>query len=329
MILAAFLDSKRKIQMLKRVAVIGLGTMGTGIAQVFAAAGCDVICFDEVPQAGAGLRERIRNNLERMAQVGLVGAGDIAGILQRIEVAASEAKAVKGAEFVIEAVAEEMAVKQALFARLEENVSPRTILATNTSSLNVAEMTSHLKHQERVVVAHWFNPAHVVPVVEVVPGPRTSEETMRATTELLRHAGKVAVRLNRDIPGFIVNRVQVAMLREVFALLEQGVASAEDIDAAVRGSMGFRLAIGGPLEVCDFGGLDIWRRVFGNLVPQIKSDSALPRAIAEAVEAGHLGVKTGRGIYDYPAEDLPQRRAKRDADFLQLLKLFYVNGLGS
>jgi 3-hydroxybutyryl-CoA dehydrogenase len=309
--------------MIKDIAVIGLGTMGSGIAQVFAAAGSRVTCFDELPRAGATLHERVGRNLQAMATAGLGGERDIPDILARIEVRTTEADAVGGADFVIEAVAEEMAAKQSLFARLETIVRRQTILATNTSSLNVAEMTSHLKHQDRVVVAHWFNPAHVVPVVEVVPGPQTSEDTINATIELLRRARKVPVRLNRDIPGFIVNRVQVAMLREVFSLLEQGVASAEDIDAAVRGSMGFRLAASGPLEVCDFGGLDIWRRVFENLAPQICAEKNVPRIIAAAERAGRLGAKTGGGIYDYGEGEVEERRACRDADFLRLLKLFH------
>jgi len=207
-----------------------------------------------------------------------------------------------------------------LIARLEEVVSPEAIIATNTSSLSLADMTTSARHRGRFVVAHWFNPAQIVPVVEVAPGPETAVRTVELTIDLLRRAGKVPIRLNKEVPGFIVNRVQVAMLREVMALLEQGVASAGDIDAAVRGSMGFRLAASGPLEVCDFGGLDIWKRVYQNLSPLIRSDTLLPRVLADAVSAGNLGAKSGRGFYFYQATSHAQKTAERESRLLELLK---------
>lgn len=306
-----------------QIAVIGLGTMGFGIAQVFATAGCRVRCFDVVPAARASVKARINQSLDRMANAGLVEQGAIAGAMDRIEVTDTEAAAVTGATTVIEAVAEDLATKQQLVARLEAVVAPTTIIATNTSSLRLADIAANARHPERFVVMHWFNPAQIVPVVEVVPGPATSAETMDATVELLARAGKRPVRLSREVPGFIVNRVQVALLREVMDLLEQGIASADDIDAALRGSIGFRLAASGPLEVCDFGGLDIWKRVYGNLALQIRSDTTLPRVLADRVDAGDLGAKSGKGFYDYGDVDLPQKQAAREARLLELLKVLY------
>jgi len=131
------------------------------------------------------------------------------------------------------------------------------------------------------------------------------------------------VRLSREIPGFIVNRVQVAMLREVLDLLEQGIATPADIDTAVRGSMGFRLAASGPLEVCDFGGLDIWQRVYANLAPLIRSDTSVPKALADAASEGHYGAKSGQGFHDYRKIDLQQKQAERESRLLKLLKLLY------
>jgi 3-hydroxybutyryl-CoA dehydrogenase len=286
-------------------------------------AGLRVSCFDQSPEARASLRDRIGINLSRMAAAGINGADFPPGVLSRIEITETEIGPAVDTDFVIEAVAEDLEVKQQLFHRLESVVSPKTILATNTSSLRLGDMTAHLKHQHRVVVCHGFNPAHIVPVVEVVPGPNTSPGTIDATIELLKHAGKTPVRLNREIDGFIVNRVQVAMYREVLDLLEQGVATKEDIDAAIRGSMGFRLATSGPLEIADFGGLDIWRKVIENLAPKIRSTTTLPEVIAKSVETGNYGAKTGKGIYDYSGQDLKQRGQERESRLLQLLKLFY------
>jgi 3-hydroxybutyryl-CoA dehydrogenase len=245
-------------QKIERVAVIGLGTMGHGIAQAFAAGGCQVRGYDHTEKTRRGLTQRIRSNLQKAAEAGLCDPKNIEPTLGRITIAETETDAVEGAQLVIEAVREELSVKQALFARIEQAVAPQTILATNTSSLRVTPMTAHLRHRERVVVAHWFNPPHIVPVVEVVPAETTSDGTMQAMMDLLRSIGKRPVRLKRDIPGFLVNRVQTAMIREVWSLLSNEVADAADIDAAIQGSMGFRLAACGPLQIADFGGLDVW-----------------------------------------------------------------------
>jgi 3-hydroxybutyryl-CoA dehydrogenase len=308
---------------ISRAAVIGLGTMGAGIAQMFAAVGCEVRCFDEQPEPMRSLKARVGENLRLMSEAGLVRERAIDEILGRLSVVRTERDAASGAEFVVEAVREDLGVKRDLLGRLESIVAPTTILATNTSSLNVTEMTSGLGNQDRVVVTHWFNPPHIVPVVEVVPGPRTSKATIDATVALLKRAGKTPVPLARDIPGFIVNRVQVAMVREVWALLESGIASPEDIDIAIRGSMGFRLAASGPLEITDFGGLDIWGKVFNNLAPQIESGATIPGTIQRKIDAGDFGPKTGRGIYNYRDGDLEEKRAARDKQFLSLAKLLW------
>lgn len=305
------------------VAVLGLGTMGHGIAQVFATAGCRVFGYDEQSEARGSLHERIKLNLEDFVAAGLVRKRDVPAILKRIVVADSEAEAVCEAQFVTEAVREDLKTKQALFARLEELVSDKTILASNSSTFPISQSGARMKQPGRAIVTHWFNPPHLVPTVEVVPGKHTSEQTTRASLALLKRCGKQAIRINVELPGFLVNRIQVAVMREVWDLLDRGVASAEDIDAAVRGSMGFRLAAIGPLEVHDFGGLDIQARVFCNLAPEIRSSTALPETIKQLVAAGHFGAKTGKGFHSYTPRKLAAKRAQRDQQFLALLKLFY------
>jgi 3-hydroxybutyryl-CoA dehydrogenase len=309
----------------QRISLIGLGTMGAGIAQTFALRGkCDVRCYDLQPQARSSLHRRIRDNLDRMAAAGLARNDEIEPALKRITVCDDEADAAQDAQFIIEAVAEELAVKQGLFARLEKVVDAGAILASNTSTLKMAEMAVRMRRPERAVVAHWFNPPHLVPVVEVVPGPRTAPQIVDATVGLLSRIGKVPVRLSREIPGFIVNRVQVAMIREVWALLDSGLATPQDIDAAIRGSMGFRLAASGPLEIADFGGLDIWEKVFANLAPEIESGTDLAPVIRRALDAGHFGPKTGRGVYDYPPPRLEKVRAEREQRLKAQAKLFFM-----
>ena len=304
-----------------RVAVLGLGTMGHGIALSYARAGCQVVGFDSREDARQSLPARVRQVLRDFVDFELVRADEVEPILARISVLDDESLAVRDAEFVVEAISENLAEKQTLFERIESVVAPDTILASNSSTFPISQSGARLRRPERAVVTHWFNPPHIVPTVEVVPSSQTNEQTIAATIDLLRRAGKLAIRINQELPGFLVNRVQIAVMREVWDLLDRGVASAEDIDAAIRGSMGFRLAALGPLQIHDFGGLDIQTLVFRNLAPEIRSDTEIPATVQKLVDAGKLGFKTGAGFYEYPNPD--QTRSDRDRRYLQLLRLLH------
>jgi 3-hydroxybutyryl-CoA dehydrogenase len=258
---------------------------------------------------------------------GMIPQGSILPTLARLTVWESEAAALDGVSFVTEVIKEDLAIKQALFARIERLVSPDTILASNSSTFPISRSAERLKHPERALVTHWFNPPHLVPLVEVVPGPSTSEATTLTTMTLLERIGKQPLRLRKELPGFLVNRIQVALMREVWDLLERGVASAAEIDEALRASVGFRLAAVGPLEVHDFGGLDIQTTVFRNLAPEIRSDTEVPAMVQSLVDRGHFGAKTGHGFQVYTPERLIERRERRDALFLALLKLLYPDSV--
>lgn len=308
-----------KLSNIQHIAVVGLGRMGHGIAQTFAAAGYTVSGYDSHAPARQTLHQRIHSNLDDFARAGLVEAGAIGEIVERVTVADSEEAAVRDAQFVVEAIAEQVDVKQEYFARVEEFVDDATILASNSSTITISESGKALRHPQRALVTHWFNPPHIVPTVEVVGSEITAAEVVSATIQLHRKIGKLAVRVNAEIPGFLVNRVQVAMVREVWDLYERGVASAADIDAAIRGSLGFRLAACGPLAICDFGGLDIWRTVYQQLAPDIRSDNDLPQAVDALVESGQLGTRSGSGFHQY--EDVDQVTRERDEIMLKLAKL--------
>lgn len=305
--------------MVERVAVLGLGTMGHGIAQTFAVAGCTVVGYDDLPAAAASAKSRVASNLRQFVAAGLTTDGAAAEAVERIEIADSEASAVADATFVIEAVREDLPTKIALLARIESQVAEDTILASNSSTFPISQSGADLVRPERAVVAHWFNPPHIVPTVEVVPSPRTSEQTIQRTVDLLTQAGKVPVRLNHELPGFLVNRVQIALFREVWDLLRRGVASPDQIDAAISGSMGFRLAALGPLQVQDFGGLDVQTTVYRNLVPEVASGTEIPPEVQRLADEGRLGVKSGAGFYDYADGRDKQATADRDRRFLALL----------
>ncbi len=308
---------------IQRIAVIGLGTMGHGIAQTFALAGCQVKGFDEFASARDSAKSRIRQNLVEFVGAGLLDESEIEPVLSRIAICDTEAEAVRDVDCVTEAIIEDLPAKQELFARLEPLVSDETILASNSSTFPISQSGAHLRKPERAIVTHWFNPPHIVPTVEVVGSERTSEGTIEAMIELLRRSGKLAIRINQELPGFLVNRVQIAVMREVWDLFDRGVASVEDIDAAIQGSMGFRLAALGPLKIHDFGGLDIQAAVYRNLAPEIASGTEIPSTVQEIVDGGNYGFKTGKGFYDYPPETADEVRSDRDARYLKLLKMFH------
>ena len=308
------------------IAVLGLGTMGHGIAQSFAAAGYQVRCYDQSDQTRETLPDRVRANLLEMAKAGVGTRASVDPTLARISVVSNVAEAVGPAQFVTEAVAEDLAIKQNLFVQLESHVAATTILASNSSSFPISQTGEKMQRPERAIVTHWFNPPHIVPVVEVVPGARTANETCRETLQLLQRIGKTPVHLRQEIPGFLVNRVQIAMYREIWDLLSRGIADPEEIDLAIRGSMGFRLAAIGPLQVNDFAGLDVTGRVYENLVPEIRSDTTLPSAIRQLVEEGRFGVKTGQGIFEYTPQIIEEKQSQRDLRYLALIKLLEHTG---
>ena len=312
-----------KVDSIQSVAVIGLGTMGHGIAQTFAFAGCDVRGCDNDPLSCETAIDRMRFNLEQMAGSKLIDPAMIAPTLERITICDHEDDAVRSSDFVTEAIREDLTIKQELFRRIESKVRADTILASNTSSYPMSDISVEMQHPERAVNTHWFNPPHIIPLVEVVPGVRTSAETTQKAYDFLQHVGKMAVRLDKEIPGFLVNRIQVAIIREVLDLLDRGIASAEDIDRAVRGSAGLRLAALGPLAVMDYAGLDVYAKVYQNLVTDIRSDTQLPKPLEQAVKDGRTGAKSGAGVYDYPRDVAEERIAMRDSYYLALVQLMH------
>ncbi|WP_017627279.1 3-hydroxyacyl-CoA dehydrogenase family protein [Nocardiopsis chromatogenes] len=263
------------------VAVVGAGLMGRGIAGVFAGAGHPVrlhdVDADALHRAVDGLR-----GSERPVD----GSTDLA-------------TAVSGADLVIEAVTENLPAKRDLFARLD-GLLPEALLASNTSVLPVSAIAERATRPERVVGTHWWNPPHLVPVVEVVRGEYTGEETMERTTDLLASLGKLPVRVERDVPGFVGNRLQHALWREAVALVEHGVCTAETVETVVRNTIGLRLAAMGPLENADYVGLDLTLAIHEAVLPALDRSPAPSRLLRDLVAAGDVGAKSGRGFFTWP-----------------------------
>jgi len=283
-----------------RVALVGAGTMGAGFVRLFDDAGYRVRVFDSHPTAAA------------------VAAAQ----RPAAEAVASLAEAVEGADLCIEAIVEELEPKRTLFRDIAAAAPPGCVLATNTSALSIAAIASAVPEgvRPRVIGTHFFNPPDIIPAVEVVRGPETGEEAVETTLRLLRGAGKVAAVLN-DSPGFVANRIQHAMIAEAWRCLEDGVATAEAIDAVVSGSFGFRLFAYGPFAIGDFNGLDVYASVLRSLEAAYGERFAPPRALLERVERGELGVKTGKGALAYATGEAEELLRRRDEIFARLAEL--------
>jgi 3-hydroxybutyryl-CoA dehydrogenase len=306
------------IEWIKRVLVVGAGTMGHGIATVFGLHGYDVDLTDLSGEAlDRGLRV-IRADLETMKQQKLIGPRQIAGALGRIHPASSLAAA-RNADIVAEAVSENPHVKRALFLELDRLCPPRTILTSTTSYLNVFPFLK-TPRREKVVIAHWWAPPHLIPLVDVVGGPKTSPGVVETVNQLLIRLGKKPVVMKRFVPGFIVNRLQRAMAREIFYLLDGGYATPEDIDTAVKNSIGMRIPVIGVVQRYDFAGLDLAWSFETNPSIHLVSRDRRPGTLRHLVRKGCLGVKSGRGFYDYSDQTTEEVTRERDRKLIALMK---------
>ncbi len=305
---------------IKKVAVIGTGTMGPGIAQVLAQHEIEVRIFDIDPEQLKKARETLGANLNLMEQAGMLSDTGAADARNRIQNATSLTDAVRDADLVIEVIPEVMDLKTRLLSELDEICGPDTILASNTSGLSITKMAQATRRPEKVVGMHWWNPPIIIPVIEIVKGESTGEDVLQTIDNLIRKIGKVPVLVKKDVPGFLGNRLQYALMREAIALLNEGVASAEDIDTMIKAGIGFKFPVMGPLETIDMAGLDIYYRVSQYLNKDLdKSDGAAP-IVAKMVEQGDLGLKSGKGFYDYSNQDIKALMGGRIQKLLLLLK---------
>ena len=296
------------------VAVIGAGTMGEGIAQNFSEAGIEVRLLDVEQASLDRCMAQISANLDLAIECGTSCASPTE-ILDRIQpvLAATPAKEVGDVQAVIETVPEIADLKRAIFAELDR-LPEAVLLCSNTSSMTMSTITRGMTSARRAVGLHYFNPAHIIPAVEVHRGAETSDGAVEQACAMLRRIDKVPLKIGKEIPGFAINRLTGALSREIANLLDEGVVTAAALDEAVKASLGFRLAWVGPMEGADYIGLDTDARVSGAVFGGLSNRSDPPRELLAKVAAGDLGVKTGKGWYDYgdtPREELLEQRNRK------------------
>ena len=308
--------------MIKKIGVIGAGTMGHGIAESFAMFGYNVNLYDtNAIQLEKALNE-IKAEQQLLVEEAFISAEKAAATLENISIHTDLQTAVKDRDYVIEAAPENMELKPNLFKQLDGFCPPHTILASNTSSLSLEPMMALVSEarKQRMMVCHWYNPGHLMPLAELSFFGNMPADIYQQVAELYASINKQTVKVLKDVPGLVANRIQQGVAREAFSIIEQGIADPIDVDKALKFGPAFRYATTGQLEVADFGGLDIWCIVGDNLLPAMDNSTQANNLLRQKVAEGKLGIKSGEGFFRYEAEQLPAIRKRFAQKLIHQLK---------
>ena len=308
--------------MKKKIGVIGAGTMGHGIAESFAMFGYNVNLYDtNAIQLEKALNE-IKAEQQLLVEEAFISAEKAAATMENISIHTDLQTAVKDRDYVIEAAPENMELKQNLFKQLDGFCPPHTILASNTSSLSLEPMMALVSEarKQRMMVCHWYNPGHLMPLAELSFFGNMPADIYQQVAELYASINKQTVKVLKDVPGLVANRIQQGVAREAFSIIEQGIADPIDVDKALKFGPAFRYATTGQLEVADFGGLDIWCIVGDNLLPAMDNSTQANNLLRQKVAEGKLGIKSGEGFFRYEAEQLPAIRKRFAQKLIHQLK---------
>lgn len=305
----------------KNIAVLGAGMMGTGIAQLFASRGHKVMLiyvYDDKERARPV--ETMRGNLQVLLEQGVIEEAQIEETISNVCFTESLEEAAQFADVIFECIVENLAVKQDYFKKMDELCPPTTILASNTSAISITEIAEKSNHKERIIGTHYWNPAYLIPLVEVIRTPYVSEETEKAMFELLEGAGKKPVLVKKDVPGFLANRLQHALFREAISIVENGIADAKDVDDAIKYGFGMRVGIMAPMEVMDNAGLDLTYSIHKYLFPDIENSTEPSKLLEEKIEKGELGFKTNKGFQEWTDEEIAESRKNLTEKLIKVAK---------
>ena len=313
---------------IKTVLVVGAGVMGHGFAQIFALNGLDVLLMDQSQELLDRARTWIRENLEFMVELDLIQSPEIEAALNRISFTSDLEGSAGKADYVLEAITEDLELKKSLFKQLGTVAGPDVILATNTSSYDINELANVTRNPQRVLGTHWFHPPPITPAVEIIPADATSRETIDQAIALMERIGKFPT-LCKSAAGFVANRIQFAMAAEALAIVEEGLASPEEVDRIVKSSFGFRLSAFGPFEITDQAGLDTYRAIFEYLYNKLgREQFKPPRILSDLIDQGRLGLKSEKGFYDHEDGAAEALKRKRDSRLYARLKIFRNENTG-
>jgi 3-hydroxybutyryl-CoA dehydrogenase len=308
--------------MIKNISVIGAGTMGKGVALAFAMNGYNVNVVESNEQILNSVKTTTKELLNTFYEEEIISFDEIEKSLNNINLFDNIEEAVKESDYVIEAVPENIQIKQELFKKLDKLCPEHTILTSNTSSLKMTDMMEYIsdERKKKFMITHWYNPAHIIPIAELSYFGNMDEEQYIVIEELYKSIGKETIKVLKEVPGLVANRIQQGIAREVFSLIENGVASPEDIDKAIKFGPGFRYATTGQLEISDFGGLDIWCIVGDNLLAVMDNSKTANKLLQEKVAEGKLGIKSGEGFFDYSGDKGKEALEKYTKKLLHQLK---------
>lgn len=306
-----------------RILVVGAGTMGHGIAQSFAQAGYDVSLFSRTASTLERAKSLIQSSLEAMAQENLIDRQQIPEIIGHVKMTQSLEEGARDADIAFETVVEKREDKIDIFEKLDKLCPPKTLLASNTTALNIFDFVK-TSRPEKVLIAHWYTPPQIIPLVDVVKGPETGEDAIQTMVSLLKEIGKAPLLLRKFISGYLVSRWQIATLRDILYLIDNDVVSPEELDMAAKAGWAMRMMVIGLIQRIDFGGLDLSVKSLDN--PYVRSQMTpqdyKPKKIYELVKEGHLGVKTGKGFYDYSGKTEAEVCYERDIKLIKMLKIY-------
>ena len=305
-----------------KIVLAGAGVMGESFAQIFAGNGYTVTLYDISGEALEKAKTGIKQGLKTQAEQGAIDPGSVKEILDHISYTTSK-DCFEDADLVLEAIVEKMNIKHSFWKEVSELVKPKAVLATNTSGLSITEISGAVKDPARFAGMHWVNPPHLVPLVEIISGKESSKEVEDVLFELAEKIGQKPVRVHKDPPGFILNRLQYAVVREACNCVQQGYATIEDVDNVMKYGLGMRYACIGPFETMDLGNLGTFYNVSGYMMKNLCNDEGIPPLIQKMHDEGRLGVINGAGFYDYAGDRAEAAIKRRDEMFLRLSGLLF------